>query len=576
MKRTLTDFLSRELLFEHLRTIYRHYLDTGGYDRTEMVTALVEYLSSPEGSQKLVDGLSAEEAELLYVLRQVGGIAPRRWLCRELASRGNRSANEWKRVLWGLRKRHLIFQIGSDTAYLPEGMSNVLGRKISGEPQPLESDVIPGPSAVRQSVHGLVIALLSYLHQDPPRVMAEEERMWKRDLQGMADFFHSYLFEPSGGGGSIKVIRGRLSRVVELLLKMGFLEKRGKRLYVVAANWSDWAQRPEVERQSLLLSFLKDHYENISVALEAMVDWKEASWIPLARLTESVRYRALCSAFHVLRVRPQAEIRAKSPGRGWVAACVHLLADLGLAYTGTDVDGEPVARATDGGIEAWDLLHDGKAPRRRSRRERTGPSAYAQPNFELLIPEECSPSLHREIGAIAELRSLDRFWTYVLTSRSTARGVEEGLSGAEILERLDALVTGTVPPNVRDAVAGWASTAWWVSLDADKFLLQAEAELLQRITAMDGLEDLFVLEDHALRPLVPREKASRWLEERGIRVVADDVDPPDELGPGGREAYRKALEAWERRIQQGGEGPPSGSTWDDVIPVEPLPEAEHR
>ena len=74
--------------------------------------------------------------------------------------------------------------------------------------------------------------------------------MWKRDLQGMSDFFHSYLFE-SSGGGSIKVIRGRLSRVVELLAKMGFLEKRGKRLYVVAENWSDWAQRPEVERQHL-------------------------------------------------------------------------------------------------------------------------------------------------------------------------------------------------------------------------------------------------------------------------------------------------------------------------------------
>jgi len=55
-------------------------------------------------------------------------------------------------------------------------------------------------------------------------------------------------------------------------------------------------------------------------------------------------------------------------------------------------------------------------------------------------------------------------------------------------------------------------------------------------------------------------------------VVGEDQDPPSELGPGAREVYEKALEAWNRRVEHGGEGTPVGSYWDDVVPVE-LPES---
>jgi hypothetical protein len=572
VKRSLRDFLEKELLFEHLRSIYRHFLGTGGYERGEMVQGLVEHLESSEVRSRLVTELTPEEREMLYVLRQVGGIAPRDWLFRELAARGDQPARAMRRVFWNLRRRHVTYLIGSDTAYLPEGISDVLGDRISGMPPRQESDVIPGASAVRQSVHGLVIALFNYIHQSPPRVMAEEERIWKRDLENMADFFHSYLLESGAGGDSVKLIRGRLSRLVELLRKMGFLEKRGKRLYLDAENWSDWSRRSEVDRLSLFLSFLKDHYEKIPLALEALVDWRSAGWIPLDRLTEAVRYRSLRGAFHVLRVRPQAEVAAEGPGRRWVSACVHLLADLGLVYTGSDRDGEPMARATDGAIRAWEMLHSGKSRRRRSK-EPEGPRAYAQPNFELLIPEECSPRLHQEIGAVARLRSLDRFWTYVLTPASVARGVEEGFTRDRVLELLDRLVEGMLPSNVRDAVAGWASTTWWVEADGKGTVLRAEESRFDSILRMEGVEEVFERDNHSLFPLVSRKEAAHWLEERGVRVVEEDCDPPGEFGRSAREEYDRALEAWNRRLEHGGEGTPAGSFWDDPVPVEPLPEA---
>lgn len=571
MKRTLADFFEHELHFEHLRTIYRHFLGSGGYERAEMVEGLAELLCTREGKALLTADLTPQQVELLYVLRQVGGIAPQRWLFREMARRNDTETAPWRRTFRELRRRHVTYRIGRDTAYLPEGISDVLGKRIARQPRKLDKDVVLGASAIRQSVHGLVIALLGHIHQTPPRIMAEEERIWKRDLEGMADFFHGYLLESGAGQGSIGQIRGRVSRLVELLRKMGFLEKRGKRLYIDPGNWSDWAGRSEVERQSLFLSFLRDHYENIPVALEALVDWKDAGWIPLDRLTEAVRYRTLRGTFHVLRIRPQAEVTARDPGKRWVFACIHLLADLGLVYTGSDPQGEAVARATDSGLEAWRRLHTANA-RRRRKKEVEAPRAFAQPNFELLIPEECPPRLHRRIGAIAELKSLDRFWTYVLKPQSVARGVEEGLTSADALRTLDDLVDGELPSNVREAVLGWAETAWWVEADGQGPMLRAEAGLFRALAGTDGREEYFDVEADALRPLVPREQAERWLEERGIRVVEEDRDPPGELGRSVREVYARAVEAWHRRLEHGGEGTPTGSYWDDVVPVEPYGE----
>jgi len=71
---------------------------------------------------------------------------------------------------------------------------------------------------------------------------------------------------------------------------------------------------------------------------------------------------------------------------------------------------------------------------------------------------------------------------------------------------------------------------------------------------------------------VPRPDAARWLEERGIRVVEEDRDPPGELGRSAAEQYHKILDAWQRRMEHGGEGTPAGSYWDDVVPVEPFTE----
>ncbi len=571
VKRTLRDFLKHELVFEHLRTMYRHHLGTGGYERGEMVESLALYLESREGRRRLAEGLFRREVELLYLLRQVGGIAPARWLFRELAAQDGGDAGVWREVFLELRRRHLTFVIGSDIAYLPEGVSDLLGSRIAGRPRKLIGDVVPGAAAQRRSAHGLVVALFNYVHQNPPRVMAEDERIWKRDLENMADFLVGYLGEPGASeASSVSAVRGRVSRLVELLRKMGFLEKRGKRLYLDPRNWTDWAARPEIERQSLFLSFLKDHYENLPLALEALVDWRDAGWVPLHRLTEAVRYRALRSHFHILRVRPQADVPSDGPGPRWVAACVLLLADLGLVYTGCDRRGRPVAAATEGAVEAWHVLQD--QPRRRRRTEVGAvPRADAQPNFEVLIPEECLPALHRDLGAIASLRSLDRFWTYALTPESVARGVEEGLSAEEVAATLERIVEGRVPPNVREALVSWSDTAWWVDANGDGPCLRAERRLLAALRAREGIEDVFESVDGMLRLRVPRADAARWLEERGVRVAGEDRDPPGELGRSVQGQYARAVEAWKRRLEHRGAGTPAGSYWSDVVPVEPMP-----
>jgi hypothetical protein len=138
---------------------------------------------------------------------------------------------------------------------------------------------------------------------------------------------------------------------------------------------------------------------------------------------------------------------------------------------------------------------------------------------------------------------------------------------------LESLVDGPLPSNVRDAVSGWARTAWWVDADGNGTYLTGEKEVLERLENMEGVEELFRSEPPRFVPEVPREDADRWLEERGVRVAAEERDPRGEFGRSAREEYGRALEAWKRRLDHGGEGTPHGSYWDDVVPVQPLPEA---
>ncbi|MDP6529762.1 MAG: hypothetical protein QF819_10750 [Gemmatimonadota bacterium] len=572
MMRTLEDFLGKELLFEHLQSLHEHFLDERGYERTEMVEKLSAHLRSAKGCKALTDGLAEEEIDLLFVLRQVGGIAPRRWLFREMASRGSRSAEEWRPVLMSLRRRHILHMIGSRTVYLPEGMAEALGDSIRGIPDPVDGDILPGASALRQSVHGLVLALLNHLHGNPPRVMAEEDRIWKRDLEGMAEFFHTYLQEPGANGDhdSMRLIRGRLGRMVELFRKMGFLERRGKRLHVDPHAWTRWAEMREVDRQSLLLSFLRENYENLTVALEALVSWKDTGWVSVDSLTEAVRYRALRGSFHVLRIRPHSRATAEGPGHRWVAASMFLLADLGFIHTGTDSAGVRVARPTASAVVAWSMLRGNGRRRPRKKNASAGPRAYAQPNFELLIPEECEPTIHRKIGSIAELRTLDRFWTYALTRESVCRGVEEGMTAGETFAILEETVENDPPANVVDAVRRWASVLWWETGDGDDIYLRGEEDALRRVSAREDLEGIVESTEGGLLLTTSIEEATRWLEEHGLPFSPGDRDGRVPPGVSARDRFNRATEAWKRRLSQRGEAPP-GTFWEKVVPVEPLP-----
>jgi hypothetical protein len=154
-----------------------------------------------------------------------------------------------------------------------------------------------------------------------------------------------------------------------------------------------------------------------------------------------------------------------------------------------------------------------------------------------------------------------------------ARGVEEGYTSRQVVELLEDLIEGTLPPNVREAVGGWAQTAWWVEANGQGAYLCAEPNLLQNLLELKGVEERFRAEESRLCPLVARSDAERWLEEQGIRVVAENRDVTAEFGNSAHATYARAVEAWKRRMDQGGQGTPAGSYWDDVVPVEPLPQS---
>jgi len=141
-----------------------------------------------------------------------------------------------------------------------------------------------------------------------------------------------------------------------------------------------------------------------------------------------------------------------------------------------------------------------------------------------------------------------------------------------VLATLEQLAQGQPPANVREAVSGWAGTAWWVEADGEGDRLKAERGIMERIRAEEGSEELFVARNGSLRPVGTREEAARWLEERGFRVAPEERDPPREFGTSARDEYARAIEAWQRRLEHSGEGTPQGSYWENVVPVEPPPD----
>ena len=195
---------------------------------------------------------------------------------------------------------------------------------------------------------------------------------------------------------------------------------------------------------------------------------------------------------------------------------------------------------------------------------------WAAPPPPALALDGVTKSFPTRAGAVAALRSLDRFWTYALTPGSVARGVEEGLTAEEAAETVERVVEGRVPPNVREAVLAWGTTAWWVDANGSGPWLRAETRLLAALRAREGVDEVFHSVDGMLQPRVPRAEAERWLEERGVRVSGEDRDPPGELGRSTRGEYARALDAWKRRLDQSGAGTPQGSYWADVVPVEPF------
>ncbi|HEY7778658.1 MAG TPA: helicase-associated domain-containing protein [Ktedonobacterales bacterium] len=125
----------------------------------------------------------------------------------------------------------------------------------------------------------------------------------------------------------------------------------------------------------------------------------------------------------------------------------------------------------------------------------------AQPNFEIVaLPPLAAPTV-LALDTCAEPRGVDRAARYALTRQSFAGACQAGWSPDTVAERLEAVIGGPLPQNVRTTIADWARRAERVRLRAGTAILE--------------VRDAAVLD-----ALLADPRAADWVERRATPTLA--------------------------------------------------------
>jgi hypothetical protein len=146
-----------------------------------------------------------------------------------------------------------------------------------------------------------------------------------------------------------------------------------------------------------------------------------------------------------------------------------------------------------------------------------------QPNFEVVVyPEVAGIPLLVELDRFAQRVRMDRAALYRLTRPDLCRGLQEGLTLAEILETLEVANAGPLPQNVAYSLAEWERQFNRIQVRRSVSLIEAadDAEL-QALRALPELSDAREIAPRVL--LAPPRAGLRRLP--GEPVVIDYVAP---------------------------------------------------
>ena len=382
----------------------------------------------------------------ILALLQCRGVAGGTWLLQELTQTQGMSEDLWAEVLHRLGTDLIVFGNSRQSPPLfyiiPAPIRVELERQFRKRLGLVSSKDATGirlskDTNYRHPVGFSLVSLLSYIRQNRVR-MTRKDEIFKKSYDDMLLFFGSLW----GDGNQEKVLEWHL----QMLMELGLLQQRGGYLEVDDLTKDEFLAMSARQRRDLYLTSFLRREPLLGWMLEALRGVDDPGWVPLNRLRTLYRRRYMGNVFHRRYVRksyylPPSGFHDPNPP-------LEILQLAGLLESGLDSSGSHVRLS-----EAGKVFVDGEGFDRVESNEAV--KFLLQPTFDVLAPVGLPLDLLWKLGAVAELRKVDRASTYTLTRESVRGALDEGWRSEDLAAFLEGGSAVPVPQNVASTLKDW-------------------------------------------------------------------------------------------------------------------------
>lgn len=257
--------------------------------------------------------------------------------------------------------------------------------------------------------------------------------------------------------------------VIDLLLSLGLIEKAHNRMHVSSDRLYHWLSLPWSSMHREIYSVCLDRYGIAQPQLQhfrhqlLMFASRENEWLSIAAAT---LYRDN---------NPEETIENSESGgslgptfsthiRGWL----NVLAGLGYGEVGESTAGELFYR--------WQIDPKLLLNLANDEAEHEGKDTiFVQPDFEIMVPPDVTPSVRWNLDIGAELISRDRMSIYQITKERIVAASEIGLTADVMINFLSRYAGSGLPEHVELAIQQWGQEAERLYIDAGKNVDEDEA-----------------------------------------------------------------------------------------------------
>ncbi len=465
---------------------------------------LIDRFSDRHWVRKRLKEMPRTHHVALIALLQSRGIAGGTWLLQELTQAHGMSEDLWAETLHSLGLDLWIFGNSRQSPPLfyvmPEPMavelSHQFRRRLGLQPvkeEEQEQVRLSKDTNFRHPVGFSVVSFLAYLRQHPVRVTRKDEIFKKHHEETLA-FFASLW----GGGSTEKVLDWHLDVVREL----GLVHQRGGFLVVDDLALGEFLAMTARQRRDLYMNYFRRQEKLLVWLMDALIGLEPDQWVQLKKVRSLYRRRYMGNVFHRRYVQKSYYL----PPSGFYDPNppLEVLQLAGLIESGLGPAGSYVRLSQSGRIfvsgEGLESLEANSAVK-----------FLLQPTFEILAPVGLPLRSLWRLGELAELKSVDRASTYVLTRESVRGALDEGWRSDLLIRFLAEGSQVGVPQNVKSTIRNWAGNHGEVEFH-DALVITADKD---RIPALRKLIKAHEIECTELAEgvcIVPREQREMLLE----------------------------------------------------------------